>query len=241
MNIITVDIGNSATKISLEPQSPGLRVDLSDVDEMEDLNVASSSQHWVIVSVAPPRTKTLLAWLTKNRPDDKTTVITNDDIPIKSSVNNRKRVGTDRLLAAYAATQLNQDQASVIVDAGTAVTIDYVNDQGTFCGGMIFPGVSTCFKSLAANTAVLPDLTGTNIEPVTHDIRVGDDTESAILLGVAQSQAWAIIGITEKLAKQHDAQVFVTGGDARLLKNLMPVYWQHVPFLIHDGCRKLFT
>ena len=237
MNIITVDIGNSAAKISLSPQSPPVRVDLSD---LESLTVASGTHHWVIVSVAPANTKTLVAWLAKNRPADKATVITNEDIPTKSSVKNRAGVGTDRLLAAYAATQLNDDQASVIVDAGTAVTIDYVNDQGTFCGGMIFPGVSTSLKSLAANTAVLPDLATAKIKPVTHDIRVGDDTQSAILHGVAQSQAWAIVSIAEKLAKQHDAQVFVTGGDASLLKNLMPVYWQHIPNLIHNGCRQLF-
>lgn len=243
MNIITVDIGNSATKISLDSQSPLVRVDLSDLSELSDLEslaVAAGFHHWVIVSVAPQKTKTLAAWLAKNRPDDKATVITNDDIPTKSSVKNRAGVGTDRLLAAYAATQLNQDKASVIVDAGTAVTIDYVNDQGTFCGGMIFPGIASNLKSLAVNTAMLPDLADSTIEPVTHDIRVGDDTQSAILHGVAQSQAWAIVSITEKLAKQHDAQVFVTGGDARVLKNLMPVSWKNAPNLIHDGCRKLF-
>ncbi len=237
MNIITVDIGNSATKISMDPQSPSVRVDLSDLDS---LTVATAPHHWAIVSVAPAKTKTLVAWLTQNRPEDKTTVVTNDVIPTQSSVKNRAGVGTDRLLAAYAATQLTQEQASVIIDAGTAVTIDYVNRQGTFCGGMIFPGVSTSLKSLATNTAVLPDLADTRIEAVTHDIRVGDDTQSAILNGVAQSQAWAIVTVAEKLAQQHDAQVFVTGGDAGLIKNIMPVYWQHVPNLIHDGCRQLF-
>ena len=237
MNIITVDIGNSATKISMDPQSPSVRVDLS---ELDSLTVAAGDHQWVIVSVAPSKTKSLVQWLAQNRPDDKTTIITNDDIPTKSSVENRAGVGTDRLLAAYAATQLNQQQASVIIDAGTAVTIDYVNSQGTFCGGMIFPGISTSLKSLSTNTAVLPDLTNTRVEAVTHDIRIGDDTQSAILHGVAQSQAWAIVTIAEKLSKQHDAKVFVTGGDAELVKNIMPVYWQRVANLLHDGCRQLF-
>jgi len=236
MNTITIDIGNSTTKVSLAPQSPLIQVDLGD---LKSLQVPSEPHHWVIVSVAPAKTETLTSWLTKERPNDKATVITNDDIPTKSSVKNRAGVGTDRLLAAYAANQLNQDQASVIVDAGTAVTIDYVNEQGTFCGGMIFPGISSNLKSLAVNTAMLPDLADIRIQPVTHDIRIGDDTPSAILYGVSQSQAWAIIGITEKMAKQNNAQVFVTGGDARLFKNIMPVSWQNVPNLILDGCRSL--
>lgn len=237
MNMITVDIGNSATKISISPQSAPVRIDLS---ELDSLPLADPPHHWVIVSVAPSKTKKLTSWLAQNRPDDKAVVVNNDDIPIKSSVKDRAGVGTDRLLAAYTATRLNQDQASVIVDAGTAVTIDYVNGQGTFCGGMIFPGLFTSLKSLATHTAALPDLATTEIAPVTHDIRVGDDTESAILNGVAQSQAWAIIAIAERLAQQHHGQVFVTGGDARIVKNIMPVSWQHVPNLIHDGCRHLF-
>jgi pantothenate kinase type III len=224
MNIITVDIGNSATKIALGPQMPLQRVDLSD---LESLTFAAGCQHWAIVSVAPPRTKSLRDWLAKNRPDDKVTFITNDDIPIKSSVKNRAGVGTDRLLTAHAAAQSTQQT-------------DYVNDRGTFCGGLIFPGVSTSLRSLSANTAALPDLANDTTQPVTHDIRVGDDTASAILYGVAQSQAWAIVTIAENLAKQHNARVFVTGGDAHLIKNIMPVYWQHVPNLIHDGCRQLF-
>ncbi len=237
MNIITVDIGNSATKISIGSQTPPARIDLSDLDS---LPLTSAPHHWVVVSVAPSKTKALIQWLAKNRPDDETTVVTNKDIPTQSSVKDRAGVGTDRLMAAYAATQLIQDQASVIIDAGTAVTIDYVNSQGTFCGGMIFPGVSTSLKSLATNTAALPELESKSIKAVTHDIRIGDDTQSAILNGVAQSQAWAIVGIAEKLAKQHDARVLVTGGDAGLIKNIMPVYWQHIPNLIHDGCRQLF-
>lgn len=237
MNIITVDIGNSATKILMDAQSLPVRADLG---ELNSLTVAAGPHHWVIVSVAPPNTKLLMAWLEKHRPGDKATVISNDDIPIKSSVKNRAGVGTDRLLAAYAATQLDQNKASVIVDAGTAVTIDYVNSQGTFCGGMIFPGVLSNLKSLATNTAALPDLANAKTEPVTHDIRVGDDTQSAILNGVLQSQAWAIISIADKLAEQHKAQVIITGGDAELVKNIMPVHWRHVPNLLHDGCRQLF-
>jgi len=237
MNIITVDIGNSATKITIAPETSLVRIDLGD---LESLKISAAAHHWVIVSVAPTKTETLIKWLGKIRPGDKATVITNADIPMRSSVKDRAGVGTDRLLAAYAAKRLNHDQASVIIDAGTAVTIDYVNHQGTFCGGMIFPGLTSSLKSLAENTAALPNLISEKIPPITHDIRIGDDTQTAILNGVAQSQAWAIICITEKLAKQHDAQVFVTGGDANLIKNVMPVVWHSVPNLIHQGCRTLF-
>ena len=245
MNTIAVDIGNSSIKVSTGDKQQLVRVKIDDLNSLKALAAVAEANHWVIVSVAQEKTRALSAWLSANRPDDKTTVITNDQIPIKSSVKNREAVGTDRLIAAYAVNRINEDQsitdrASVIVDAGTATTIDYVNKAGTFCGGLIFPGASTSLKSLATNTSALPGLNTANLEPVTHDIRIGNDTQSAILFGVAQSQAWAIVTIAQKMADANDAEVILTGGDAGLIKNIMPVSWQVKPDLIHQGCHHLF-
>ena len=244
MNKIAVDIGNSSIKVSTGDKQLLVRVDIDDLDSLKSLAASSQSNHWAIVSVAPEKTRVLLVWLSDHRPNDRTSVITNDQIPIKSSVKNRGSVGTDRLIAAYAVNGINEDQsitdrASVIVDAGTATTIDYVNKEGTFCGGLIFPGVSTNLKSLSTNTSALPDLDNTKLESATHDIRIGNDTQSAILFGIAQSQAWAILTIAQKMAEPNGAKVFVTGGDAGLIKNIMPVSWQVIPDLIHQGCRRL--
>ena len=246
MNTIAVDIGNSSIKVSTGDKQSLVRVNIDDLSSLKPVASSSQVNHWVIVSVAPEKTKLLSAWLSSNRPNDKTTVITNDQIPIKSSVKNRDGVGTDRLIAAYAVNGINEvqsitDQSSVIVDVGTAITIDYVNKEGTFCGGLIFPGVSTNLKSLATNTSALPDLENTKLDSVTHDIRIGDDTQSAILFGVAQSQAWAIVTIAQKMAQPNGANVFVTGGDADLIKNIVPVSWKLIPDLIHQGCHRLFT
>jgi len=251
VNIIAVDIGNSSIKISAGSKETLVRVKIDVMDELNSIAAPSDSNHWVIVSVAPDKTKKLTTWLAANRPNEKATVISNDQVPIKSSVKNHAAVGTDRLVAAYAVNQIrdNQEreseeqepQSAVIVDMGTAVTIDYLNKQGTFCGGLIFPGMSTNLRSLATDTANLPDLANTKTEPVTYDIRIGDDTQSAIRYGVTQSQAWGILTITQKMAEQNDANVFVTGGDAELIKSIAPVSWQFVPDLIHQGCRQLFA
>ena len=246
MKTIAVDIGNSSIKVSTGDKPSLLRVTINRLDSLKPVAATSEANHWVIVSVAEEKTHALIAWLSDNRPSDKATVITNDQVSIKSSVKNRETVGTDRLIAAYAVNGIKEaqsiiDQASVIVDAGTATTIDYVNKQGTFCGGLIFPGVSTNLKSLATNTSALPDLVDAKLEPVTHDIRIGNDTQSAILFGVAQSQAWAILTIAQKMADPNDASIFLTGGDAELIKNIVPMSWQLVPDLIHQGCHRLFA
>lgn len=249
MNIIAADIGNSSIKISTAPDQPLMRFKIGALDQLNTLAENPGPNRWVIVSTAPSKTQALLHWLSTQRPADNFSVITNDKIPIKSSVKHRSAVGTDRLVAAYAAINFNksipdenpphENLSTVIVDAGTAVTIDYINKQGTFCGGLIFPGVSTSLRSLANETEALPDLSGHAVPSVTHDIRIGDDTQSAIEYGVAQSQAWAIFSIAKTMAEQNDALVFVTGGGADLLSTIAPTSWQFVPDLIHVGCRKI--
>ncbi len=243
MNVIAVDVGNSAIKVALAPEGSVVRVTVDDLESLNSSLKRSELNHWVIVSVVSKVTDVLAGWIADNRPRDQVTVLTNDQIPIKSSVKIRAAVGTDRLVAAYAANLMTRSddgdgQSVVVVDLGTAVTIDYVNKEGTFCGGLIFPGVSICLTALAKNAEALPELAVTNIESVTHDIRIGDDTQSAIQFGVAQSQAWAIASVVQRMAEQNGASVFVTGGGADLLNNIAPVGWKFVPNLILDGCRK---
>ena len=60
-------------------------------------------------------------------------------------------LGVDRVLAAYAAYRLVNDSC-IVIDAGTAVTIDAVTKDGTFAGGFIFPGKDLLSWSLAAKT-----------------------------------------------------------------------------------------
>lgn len=253
MNIIAVDIGNSATKISTSPDASLITID--DDDDQTLPTVDSVNHHWVIISVDADKTQRLAQQIEHRHRADKISVISNDQIPIASSVKKRASVGTDRLMAAYAATQLNHSRGRslVIVDAGTAVTIDLVTaaqtaDQGVqgfdpqhgvFRGGLIFPGIVTSLKSLSDNTAALPDLTHSILPGVETEITIGDETVSAILNGVAQSQTHAILSIAGALATQHNANVICTGGGMKLMPSLIPAHWQWVPDLIHQGCRHL--
>src|SRR5262249_58797050 len=66
-------------------------------------------------------------------------------------------VGIDRLLNAVAVnTRRGKDKPAVIVDAGSAITVDYVDRHGAFQGGVIFPGMGLMARSLDNFTALLP-------------------------------------------------------------------------------------
>ena len=76
-------------------------------------------------------------------------------IPIANHYHTPNTLGADRLAAAVGAWAMYPDSDVMVVDFGTAITIDYVVG-GAFVGGNISPGVSTRFRSLADYTACLP-------------------------------------------------------------------------------------
>lgn len=124
------------------------------------------------------------------------------------------RTGHDRLLAALAAYRAAK-QAVVVVDAGTAITVDFVDGKGTFHGGAIAPGASTALRALHHATETLPLLTP---QPP-QDRPFGNNTDQAMLQGMKYGAQGLVRRLTERYAQHYDAypMVVATGGDAPLL------------------------
>ena len=79
-------------------------------------------------------------------------------LPITTFLEEPSKVGTDRIVAAAAAYDVVED-AVVVADFGTAVTIDLVDEHGVFQGGVICPGFEISAQALKDNTAQLPKVT----------------------------------------------------------------------------------
>lgn len=76
-------------------------------------------------------------------------------IPVLTTLEDESTVGQDRLLDALGAFARSK-QACIVIDAGTAVTVDFVDGQGVFQGGVIAPGLSMMARALHEQTAGLP-------------------------------------------------------------------------------------
>src|SRR5439155_21245354 len=110
-------------------------------------------------------------------------------LPITNDVVKPEHVGIDRLLNAVAArNRLMAAKSIVIIDAGSAVTVDWVDKDGVFRGGAIFPGLQMMAKALHDYTAALPMVEDNRSTP--RHILPGNSTESAIRGGVF----WAVAG-----------------------------------------------
>jgi pantothenate kinase type III len=138
-------------------------------------------------------------------------------IPIANRTREPSRVGTDRLLAALGAWK--RVGASIVVDAGTAITVDLVTEGPTFEGGAILPGPALCAEALNRRTALLP-LVAIDRAP---DTALGRDTEEAIRAGVYFGAAGGIAMIAERLrAGRDDIAMVVTGGAGMMLMSALP-------------------
>jgi len=134
-------------------------------------------------------------------------------IPIGRQLDPEALVGEDRLLNAAAAFD-KIGQACVVVDAGTAITIDYIDGAGTFHGGAIVPGAQLMLDALTQRTALLPE-----VEFRKPAELIGHNTVEAMLTGAFYGIRGIVRSVTEAYAV-HAGQyptVIATGGDAQVL------------------------
>lgn len=132
-------------------------------------------------------------------------------VPIGNDYRTPATLGRDRLAAAVGATVLYPGRNVLIVDFGTAVTIDLVTADGIYCGGCISPGMQTRFRALHDYTARLP-LCG----PTEEEGLQGLTTEEAVELGVMNSLSFEIEGYVGRMKEKiADLCVIFTGGDAK--------------------------
>lgn len=134
-------------------------------------------------------------------------------VPIKCDYLTPETLGRDRLAAAVGVSVLWPGRNVLIVDCGTAVTIDLVTADGTFRGGCISPGLQARFRALHDCTASLP-LCGI---PDSGEL-LGRSTRQAIGSGVVNSLVFEIEGYIRRLRQKiDDLCVIFIGGDAKHL------------------------
>jgi len=135
------------------------------------------------------------------------------DAPIDVRTQEPQRTGIDRVLNVAAAYE-QIGAACVVVDAGTAVTVDCCNDQGAFIGGAITPGVNMMLDALAEKTAGVGRVT---FEVPGH--AVADSTQAAVSQGIYLAIRGLVKEFAELYATQlgHWPEIIATGGDAKVL------------------------
>ncbi|HEY3788176.1 MAG TPA: type III pantothenate kinase [Urbifossiella sp.] len=269
---VVVDIGNSRMKWGIcrdfgfiEPvNSPSnrLRSQLELIHDESDVGYISlpndrtewdligrgiprnSQLKWVIASVNPEITNRFSQWVSE-RGDMFTIIDASMPIPISVSVDSPDRVGIDRLMNAIGAIpHLQISNPGIIVDAGTAITVDLIDSNRVFQGGAILPGFQLMFNALHGYTAKLPLINEWDLgRPYDEydDRPPAKNTENAIVCGVVAAARGAvellIRFMNRKLAEP--PKIIATGGMGReSIRSLEKAYQcEYIEKLTLEGIR----
>lgn len=152
---------------------------------------------------------------------------------LKVKVKNPSRIGVDRLVNAVAAQKLFPKKNLLVIDMGTATTMDVITSSGDFLGGLITPGPHTINQALFERCSQLPLL------PIEKPRRpVGKDTKSAIQSGIFYGYLSLLEGLIDKIEAElgQKLTIILTGGPSPLFKTHLKKYTvHHCPKLTLQG------
>ncbi|MFV8376446.1 type III pantothenate kinase [Flavobacterium sp. LB1P62] len=142
-----------------------------------------------------------------------------------------KTLGIDRMVLAAGATLQFPNQNRLVIDAGTCVTFDFIDENNNYLGGAIAPGLRLRYESLHNYTAKLPLLTLENPKDL-----IGKSTSESIHSGVANGLVYEIDGfIDEYSARYSNFIIILTGGDTDFLaKRLKNTIFANSNFLLES-------
>ena len=197
---------------------------------------------WLVASVhrgaADRLTAAVASWAKRSELECGIRWLTYGDVPLPIQVAEPSRVGIDRLLGALAADRLREPgRAAIIVDLGSAITVDLLMAEGAFAGGAILPGIAMSARALAQETDALPQLAIDSLE--TPPVALGKSTSAAIEAGLF----WGAVGAIRELVAQLSAglaeppEIFLTGGASPQVAGLLGVGQpvRHIPHLVLSG------
>ena len=251
MNLIAIDIGNTAVKAafflddneqslvtfslsneSFEGQFSRFLADCWDQTPLVKAATEPTKDAVIVVSSVNPDLTEQVRRMCSDELGEKIKVIGQDvPLPLETGVDNPLEVGTDRLVTAAAAYAVVED-AVIVADFGTAVTIDLVDESGVFVGGAISPGFEMALAAMHQYTARLPQVAMQKPESV-----YGVNTAEAMRAGVY----WAAVGLLETICRKYAEElgrwphVILTGGAAATFKDDCDFVDSYVPDLSVRG------
>ncbi len=249
MMFLAIDIGNSSTKFGLFKQNEPFEMTFGfptasilsgesfRTELLPKLQALGKLDSIIIASVVPKASEALKEILEGSHEEASIRLLKNSDVPIVNNYDDPDQVGIDRLLSSLAAYHLLGKDAKkpiILIGFGTATTIDCINADGQYLGGIIALGIEASAKNLHQIAAQLPE-----IELSFPKNILGRTTTQSIQSGIMNGAVAMIEGLVEKLHAENfpekEILVVATGGLAKLFENKTPFIHQIAPHLVLEG------
>jgi type III pantothenate kinase len=231
--ILTVDVGNTRIKAAVFEGDILLQHFIFVKEELQKnikniLKTFTNTAHLVVASVGNVEKESFLEFEKEVKVHF---VSHNDRFPYVNGYETPQTLGIDRMVLAAGATLQFPGQNRLVIDAGTCVTFDFINERDEYLGGAIAPGLQLRYKSLHDFTAKLPLLSLESPKDV-----VGRSTTESIHSGVVNGLVYEIDGfIDEYRAICSNFIIILTGGDTEFLaKRLKNTIFANSNFLLES-------
>ena len=225
----SIDVGNSRIKVGIFDAKGVLQKSSSLKNEDKLISFLKSENIDSVIISDVGNANSLLSTL--NREITKVLVLNrNIPLPIEIAYKSPETLGIDRLAAAVGALNYHSGPL-LVIDAGSCITIDFIDSQNVFQGGIITPGLEMRLKAMHTFTASLPllelSLPGTEIP---------DTTSEAMLTGAVIGSKHELIGfINHFKAKYPDLKVIICGGNANYFDKMIELDIFVLPNLVLEG------
>ena len=158
------------------------------------------------------------------------------DTGMVNHYNNPREVGVDRLVNGVSA-MARYGKPLIIVDIGTAITFDAIDQSGAYLGGAIFPGIKVAMEALFMKASKLP-----RVDIAATEYAIGRTTVQSMQSGAVRGYVGALTGIIEDMKKELDGNVRViaTGGMGRMMAEHCSLIDEVDPNLTLDGLRMIY-
>lgn len=216
MNLV-IDIGNTRTKFSVINRGEVLITVPVDEFKPEHIDILQKEhpqlKKAILSSVKEYSTE--LKTALQSRFDRFIELEANTPLPIENLYKTPETLGKDRIAAAVGGFDLYPETNLLIIDAGTAITFDLVNEKGQYMGGNISPGIDMRFQALHHFTGKLP-----LVKQQPFAKLYGVTTEEAILAGIQNGVVFEIDRTIEVFKEFYkNLKVIITGGNAEFFDN----------------------
>ena len=252
---LAIDIGNTSTKFGLfkkeEPFEMTFRFPTAFIISGENfraellpkLEALGNLDSIIIASVVPKASGALREILECSHEEAKIIFLKNSDVSITNHYGNPEQVGIDRLLSSLAAYQMFGKDAKkpiIVIGLGTATTIDCINAEGEYLGGIITLGVESSAKHLHEVAAQLPEI---ELDFPKHIL--GKTTTESIQSGIMNGVVAMIEGLVQKLKKEvfENKEIIVvsSGGLSAVFEGQTSIINHIAPHLVLEGIAKIAT
>jgi type III pantothenate kinase len=231
---LVIDLGNSRIKAAFfDGVELKQKFSLNELKELDQF-LTRPHDNIIVSSVTADASEILAASVTSGK---KIHLTSATPVPVRVQYATPQTLGVDRLAAACGALQLFPAEPCLVIDAGTCINYEVLDDQGIYWGGIISPGVAMRFRAMHTFTARLP-----LIEAVGEAPLVGNSTQTCMQSGVMNGILEEMRGIMVRMRQKYPSlRVILCGGDATLFENQLKPSIFAAPELVLVGLNRILN